>query len=93
MTISALFFFLALAFFLLAGGVKDDNVDRAGGWAGMVAAGLAFWLASLEIINDVVGGKSFDALCYTCKQSLTATMPLFFRRQRNNQPRPLAMEA
>lgn len=57
MTISALFFFLALAFFLLAGGVKDENVDRAGGWAGMIAAGLAFWLASLEIINDVVGGK------------------------------------
>jgi succinate-acetate transporter protein len=48
---------LSLAFFLLAAGVQNEDVDRAGGWAGMIAAGLAFWLASLEIINDVAGGK------------------------------------
>ena len=42
---------------MLAGGVKNDNIDQAGGWAGMIAAALAFWLASLEIINDVLGGE------------------------------------
>ena len=61
-TICALFFFLALAFFLLAGGVKNEKVEVAGGWAGFAAAILAFWLGTIELVNDVVGGGK-EILC------------------------------
>ena len=61
-TMSALFLALAIAFFLLSAGVKDETTEMVGGWFGLVAAALAFWLASLELINDVVGGGE-EILC------------------------------
>ena len=54
-TISLLFFLLAFTFFLLSLGVKYENVDVAAGWVGMATAATAYWLASVEIINDIIG--------------------------------------
>lgn len=54
-TISLLFFLLASTFFLLAVGVNDERVDKVAGWVGMATAATAYWLASAELINDIIG--------------------------------------
>ena len=54
-TLSLLFFMLLITFFLLAAGVTNPTVDTVGGWFGFVTAFVAFWLASVELINDIVG--------------------------------------
>lgn len=54
-TISLLFFLLMSTFFLLAGGVENTKVDKAAGWVGMATAAVAYWLASAELFNDIVG--------------------------------------
>lgn len=56
MTISLLLFLLMMTFFLLAVGVENETVDKVGGWFGMATAATAYWLASAELLNDVVGG-------------------------------------
>jgi succinate-acetate transporter protein len=56
MTISLLFFLLMMTFFLLAGGVNNATVDQVAGWFGMATAATAYWLGSVELINDVIGG-------------------------------------
>jgi len=56
MTINVLFFLLASTFFLLAGGVENETVDKAAGWLGMATAGTAYWLGAAELVNDVIGG-------------------------------------
>jgi uncharacterized protein len=56
MTISLLFFLLMMTFFLLAGGVNNETVDKVAGWFGMATAVTAYWLGSVELINDVIGG-------------------------------------
>lgn len=53
-TISILFFLLATTFFLLAGGVDNESVDTAAG-LGMATAATAYWLASVELVNDIIG--------------------------------------
>lgn len=55
-TISLLFFLLATTFFLLAGGAENESVDKAAGWVGMATAATAYWLASAELVNDIIGG-------------------------------------
>jgi hypothetical protein len=55
-TISVLLFLLMMTFFLLAVGVEYETVDRVAGWFGMATAATAYWLASVELINDVLGG-------------------------------------
>jgi len=55
-TITLLFFLLMMTFFLLAGGVDDVTVDKVAGWVGMATAATAYWLASAELVNDVIGG-------------------------------------
>ena len=54
-TISILSSLLATTFFLLAGGVNNESVDTAAGWIGMATAATAYWLASVELINDIIG--------------------------------------
>lgn len=54
-TIAILFFLLTSTFFLLAGGVEDDTVDKVAGWFGMATAATAYWLGAAEIINDIIG--------------------------------------
>jgi GPR1/FUN34/yaaH family len=56
MTISLLFFLLMMTFFLLAGGVNNETVDQVAGWFGMATAVTAYWLGSVKLINDVIGG-------------------------------------
>ena len=55
-TISVLIFLLMMTFFLLAAGVENETVDRVGGWFGMATAAAAYWLATAELLNDVIGG-------------------------------------
>lgn len=55
LTINLLFFFLAITLFLLSAGVKDETVDKVGGWAGIITATIAYWLAAVELINDILG--------------------------------------
>eukprot|EP01083_Nonionella_stella_P083456 230793_1 len=56
MTLSLLIFSLMMTFFLLAGGVDSIPVDYVAGWFGLFTASVAFWLASVELINDIIGG-------------------------------------
>lgn len=53
-TISLLLFLLMMTFFLLAAGVENETVDIVGGYFGMLTAATAYWLASAELVNDVV---------------------------------------
>ena len=54
-TLNLLFFLLSSTFFLLAGGVHNELVDKIGGWVGMATAGTAYWLAAAELFNDIIG--------------------------------------
>jgi len=55
LTINLLFGMLAATLYLLAGGVSDDTVDKIGGYFGLVTAAIAYWLAAVELINEIVG--------------------------------------
>ena len=48
----SLFFTLSVLFFLLAGGVAATVWTRIGGWWGLVVAGIAFYIAAADIINE-----------------------------------------
>ena len=48
----SLFFSLSVLFFLLAGGVAATVWTRIGGWWGLVVAGIAFYIAAADIINE-----------------------------------------
>ena len=54
-TLNLLFFLLSSTFFLLAGGVQDELVDKIGGWVGIATSGVAYWLAAAELFNDIIG--------------------------------------
>lgn len=54
-TLSLLFGLLTATFFLLMAGVRHETVDKVGGYFGLATAAVAFWLASAELINDIVG--------------------------------------
>uniref|UniRef100_A0A7R9ZSZ4 GPR1/FUN34/yaaH family protein n=1 Tax=Craspedostauros australis TaxID=1486917 RepID=A0A7R9ZSZ4_9STRA len=54
-TISLLFFLLAVTLYLLAGGVRDETVDKVGGWFGLATSAVAYWLAGAELLNDLYG--------------------------------------
>jgi succinate-acetate transporter protein len=54
-TINLLFFCLASTLFLLAGGVRNETVDKIGGWFGMMTSAVAYWLAAAELFNDIHG--------------------------------------
>ena len=62
MVTSALFFFLAITFFLLAIGVKNEVADMVAGWTSILAASLAFALASIELIK--IGGERTSMFCH-----------------------------
>ena len=55
LTINLLFFMLASTLFLLAGGVRNESVDKVGGYFGLVTAAIAYWLAGAELINEILG--------------------------------------
>jgi succinate-acetate transporter protein len=62
-TICLLFGLLATTFYVLAAGVRNETIDQVGGYIGLLTAATAFWLASVEIINDIVGeGKEIVPL-------------------------------
>jgi len=41
---------------LLAAGVDNKTTDYVAGWVGLFTAGVALFLASAELINDILGG-------------------------------------
>lgn len=55
MTISLLFFLLGSTCMLLSFGVQYPNVDKVGGYFGIATAAVAFWLAFVELFNDIIG--------------------------------------
>lgn len=54
-TLNLLFFLLATTLFLLSGGVQNEVVDKIGGWFGMATSAVAYWLAGVELFNDIHG--------------------------------------
>jgi succinate-acetate transporter protein len=54
-TICSLFFLLMCTCFLLSFGTRNETVDVVGGYFGIVTSANAFWLAFVELVNDVVG--------------------------------------
>ena len=54
-TLNLLFFCLASTLFLLAGGVRNETIDKIGGWFGMMTSAVAYWLAAAELVNDIHG--------------------------------------
>jgi len=55
MTLCSLFFLLGVTCILLCFGVKNETVDKAGGYLGIITSVNAFWLAFAELVNDVIG--------------------------------------
>eukprot|EP01083_Nonionella_stella_P150466 479385_1 len=51
-----LIFSLMMTFLLLAAGVDNKTTDYVAGWVGLFTASVAFFLASAELINDILGG-------------------------------------
>lgn len=43
MTINLLFFLLSGTLFLLSGGVRNETVDKIGGWFGLATSAVAYW--------------------------------------------------
>jgi succinate-acetate transporter protein len=54
-TLNLLFFLLTSTLFLLTGGVRNETVDKIGGWFGILTSAVAYWLAAAELINDIHG--------------------------------------
>jgi uncharacterized protein len=54
-TICMLFGLLCMTCFLLAFGVQNPTVDKVGGWFGILTSANAWWLAFVELVNDVFG--------------------------------------
>lgn len=54
-TLNLLFFLLAATLFLLSGGVENETVDKVGGWFGLATSAVAYWLAGVELFNDIHG--------------------------------------
>jgi len=55
LTINILFGLLAATLYLLAVGVTHPTVDKVAGWVGIVTAANAYWLAGVELINEILG--------------------------------------
>ena len=55
LTINLLFGMLASTLYLLAGGVRNETVDKIGGYFGLITAAIAYWLAAAELINEILG--------------------------------------
>lgn len=69
-TLSLLFFELAALFFVLAAGVKNEDVDKVGGYLGLLTAATAFYLGYIEMLNDIVGkGKEIVPLFHVHKEA------------------------
>ena len=54
-TICFLFFLLLVTCLLLFFGVDNETVDKVGGYFGICTSANAFWLAFVELYNDVFG--------------------------------------
>jgi succinate-acetate transporter protein len=54
-TICFLFFLLVCTCFLLSFGTQNETVDIVGGYFGILTSAAAFWLAFVELVNDVMG--------------------------------------
>lgn len=54
-TICSLFFLLGTTCMLLSFGTRNETVDIIGGYFGIVTSVNAFWLAFVELVNDVIG--------------------------------------
>ena len=62
-TLNLLFFLLASTLFLLCGGVENELVDYVAGWFGIATSAVAYWLAGVELFNDIHGqGKQIIPL-------------------------------
>lgn len=51
--VQAIFFLLALTFYLLAWGTYDDDAKQAGGIVGVILAVVVFYTATAELFNDM----------------------------------------
>ena len=54
-TICCLFFLLTTTLVVLCAGVDNKTVDQVGGYIGILTSANAFWLAFVELYNDVFG--------------------------------------
>lgn len=79
LTINLLFGMLASTLYLLAAGVEHETVDKVGGYFGLVTAAIAYWLAAVELINDILGEGDeiiplghFDFACLRKKKDKVA---------------------
>jgi hypothetical protein len=62
-TICSLFFLLTCTCFLLSFGTQNETVDIVGGYFGILTSANAFWLAFVELVNDIMGhGKEIIPL-------------------------------
>jgi hypothetical protein len=55
-TICVLFFLLTTTVVLLTAGVTNQTVDTVAGFLGIITSANAFWLAFVELYNDIFGG-------------------------------------
>ena len=55
-TICVLFFLLSVTVILLTAGVTNKAADTVAGYLGIITSANAFWLAFVELFNDVFGG-------------------------------------
>ena len=51
----SLFLTLSVLFWVLAGGVGNTNVTKGGGVLGFIVAGIAWYIATAELMNEVYG--------------------------------------
>lgn len=54
-TLCLLFFLLLLTLILLTAGVEHKEIDIIAGYFGLITSANAFWLAYVELHNDVIG--------------------------------------
>ena len=54
-TICSLFGLLSVTVVLLSFGVQNETIDTIGGYFGIATSINAFWLAYVELVNDVIG--------------------------------------
>jgi len=73
-TISTLIFLLMMTFFLLAGGVMNETVDKVAGWFGIATSAVAYWLGGAELVNDIIGEGDVEIIplgrWHACDQCL-----------------------
>lgn len=78
--LTSLFFTLSVLFFMLAGGVVTPVWSKIGGWWGLVVAGIAFYIAAADIINEEFGMTVLPLGKWGVGRPMARAMRELFRR-------------